>query len=256
MFIVWGKKHVYRKLGYVADFCPICRDTKGFLMRRVGLAGHLYYISVGEGDLVGHERTCETCKTSFHADIGLYAAVSKKAASFNQLQQETYPNLPVVNAARLALEEKVRNTPALLTAAERQGLILAPFTLLSPKVEKQYAETNIDKETGFAIVGMLALLAIGPAIAGEVFPDSTDAAVLTCLAVGVMFVGWQVATSGRRFMRRKIIPVLAQALHPLNPTEAEMRSVLEDMKRLKHRMGVKLKLADLMAQLQSLSTPR
>ena len=32
MFVVWGKKHVYRKLGYVADFCEICRGPKAFLM--------------------------------------------------------------------------------------------------------------------------------------------------------------------------------------------------------------------------------
>jgi len=67
-FIVWGKKRVTRNLGYVADFCPLCREPKPFLLQRIGMAGHVYYISAGEGELVGFHRTCQTCKTAFTAD--------------------------------------------------------------------------------------------------------------------------------------------------------------------------------------------
>lgn len=28
MFIIWGTKRVNTRLGYVADFCPICRDLQ------------------------------------------------------------------------------------------------------------------------------------------------------------------------------------------------------------------------------------
>ena len=56
VFIVWGKKVVDRKLGHVAGFCPMCREPKTFLPRRVGAAGHVYCLSTGEGGLIGHER--------------------------------------------------------------------------------------------------------------------------------------------------------------------------------------------------------
>src|SRR5258706_9118781 len=44
MFIIWGKKRVTKSLGYVADFCPLCRDVRTFELVRVGLAGHIYYL--------------------------------------------------------------------------------------------------------------------------------------------------------------------------------------------------------------------
>jgi len=47
MFIVWGKKIVYRKLGFVADFCPICRGPRAFELKRVGSASHLV---IADGD--------------------------------------------------------------------------------------------------------------------------------------------------------------------------------------------------------------
>ncbi len=36
MFIVWGKKRVERTIGFVTDFCPTCRDIRGFQLNRVG----------------------------------------------------------------------------------------------------------------------------------------------------------------------------------------------------------------------------
>lgn len=253
MIIIWGKKYVYRKAGFVADFCPVCRRIRGFLMRRIGLAGHLYYISVSKGILVGHERTCMDCKTTFRADASKYAAISKKAASLDELQQQTYPNLTTVLAERLALENKIRNSRAFLTPAERKSLIEEPFALLSSKVEKKFAAINLDKETGFSILGAFLLLLAGPSIARTIAPDHVEESLLFFLVLGIILVGWQFAISGRRFMRTKVIPVLAKALHPLRPTEIEIALALSEMRLLKHKIGFKLKPADLMSHLQSLA---
>lgn len=46
--IVWGKKHVFDMVGYVADFCPICRDVRRFMMQEILLAGHVYGLTVGD----------------------------------------------------------------------------------------------------------------------------------------------------------------------------------------------------------------
>ncbi|MBS1198858.1 MAG: hypothetical protein H6R18_2643 [Proteobacteria bacterium] len=253
MIIIWGKKHVYRKAGFVADFCPICRNIKGFLLRRIGLAGHLYYISVSDGVLIGHERTCTDCKTTFRADASKYAAISKKSASLDDLRQQTFPNLTTMLSERLALENKVRNSRAFLTPAERKALIEEPFALLSPKVEKKFAAINLDKETSFSILGAFLLLTIGSAMVRTIAPNHVEESLLAFLVLGIIFVGWQFAISGRRFMRTKIIPVLAKALHPLRPTEIEITLVLSELRLLKHKIGFKLKPADLMSHLQNLA---
>ena len=256
MFIVWGKKHVYRKIGYVADFCPLCRGIKGFLLKRVGLAGHIYYITAGQGDLVGYQRTCEDCKTIFNADANKYASLSKKATSLDELQRQTYPALSTVLAERLELEEKVKNSPAFLSHSERQELIHAPFILLSPKVERQFASIQVDKETGFSMLGVIAFFMLVPGLVQNYFPKYAEQSLLTFIAFSVLFLGWQFMTAGRRFMRRQIIPLLAKAIRPLHPTEAEMRSILNEMRKQKHKIGSKLKLNELIEYLKNINATR
>ncbi len=251
MIIVWGNKHVYRTIGFVADFCPLCRGIKGFLLRRVGLAGHVYYITSGEGKLVGYQRTCEGCKTIFNADAEKYASVIKKAASLDDLLHQTYPTLPIVIAERLALEEKVKNTPALLSSSERQELLRAPFALLSPKIEKQFARLQFDKEIGFSMVGVIVFLMIFPTLLQNFFPKHQEESLLIFIALSLIFLGWQFFTARQRFIRHQIIPVLAKAIRPLNPTESEMKSILDEMRQQKHKMGSKLKIDDLIDQLQN-----
>lgn len=252
MFIVWGKKIVYRKLGFVADFCPICRGPRAFEVKRVGSASHVYYISAGEGELVGYERVCQDCGTALNADPGAYAAFSKVCAPVPDLVKQTFPAMPQVLQERLALEEKVRHAPALLSQEERRALIRTPFVLLSPKVEKRFSSsTHIDKEVGMSLLAALLLLVFGPALGTAVAPDASDIAVLASLGMGVVLVGWQMALSGRRFMRRQVVPVLARSLRPLRPSEEELGMVLGELRQVRNKMGTKLVLSDLQEGMQA-----
>jgi hypothetical protein len=251
MFIIWGKKLVYRKLGHVADFCPICRTPKPFTLKRVGSAGHVYYISSGQGELVGYERTCQECGTSLQTEPTTYASISKNTVPLAELTRQTFPNLDQMLEARLALEEKVQHAPSSLSQEERYALIRSPFLILSPKVEKRFASTHIDKEIGFALIGALVLMMAGPALGHILAPDSEGAVLLTSLSLGFLMVVWQGIGAGGRFMRRQIVPVLAKCLLPLRPSDDELKSVLAELKQLRHKMGSKLKLADLRAQLSN-----
>jgi len=251
MFIIWGKKLVYRKLGHVADFCPICRAPRPFALRRVGSAGHVYYISSGQGELVGYERTCQECGTALQAEPTTYASIAQNTVPLAELTRQTFPNLDQVLEARLALEEKVRHAPSSLSQEERHALIRSPFLILSPMVEKRFASTHIDKEIGLALIGALVLLIIGPVLGHVVAPDSEEAVLLTSLSMGFLMVLWQGIGAGKRFMRRRIMPVLAKCLFPLQPSDEELKSVLAELKQLRHKMGSKLKLADLRAQLSN-----
>jgi hypothetical protein len=251
MFIVWGKKLVYRRVGYVGDFCPICRVPRPFELKRVGSAGHIYYISAGEGQLVGFERHCQECKTSLRADPADYASVSKAKAPLAELVQLTFPDLAQVLKDRLALEERVQLQPESLSREERHALIRNPFLLLSPKVEKRFAATHIDKEVGLSIAGVIGLLIVGPGLVRAVAPDQAELFLLLFVVLGLALVVWQIIASGGRFMRREVVPVLADSLRPLRPTEPEIRSVLSELTQLRHKMASKLKPADLLARLQA-----
>ncbi len=256
MFIVWGKKLVRRRVGYVADFCPICRVATPCELTRVGSASHVYYITSGDGELVGFERTCKACGTSFQAEPTHYASVSKKLLPLPDLKRETYPNMEQAWHDRLVLEDRVRTAPASLTPEERHALIRSPFLLLSPKVEQRFASTHIDKETGLAIVAALALMIIGPSAVRAVAPGVADDSVIVFILGGLGLIIWQGLASGRRYMRREVIPVLAKSLRPLRPKPAEVSAVIAEMKTLRHKMAKKLNVTDLYAYWQARSKAR
>lgn len=248
MFIVWGEKLVYRRFSYVADFCPNCRDIRIFELKRAGSASHVYYISAGEGELVGFERTCKECTTVVSTDPKKYATVSNKLLTLADLKNQTFPSVDAVLAEHLEMELRVQNDPLSFTPEERKTLIRSRFVLLSPKVERRFASTHLDKEIGLTLVGSIALLSIGPVVVHEIAPD-TDVTpfALLFIALGLALVIWQALASSGRFMKREILPILASTLRPLNPTNSELSSAISELKQLRHKIGEKTKLADLHA---------
>ncbi|MET3139460.1 hypothetical protein AAKU61_003841 [Undibacterium sp. GrIS 1.2] len=254
MFIFWGRKAVFTKLGHVADFCSICRDQRSFLIQRVGSVGHLYYISFGEGELVGYQRTCQVCKTKSQTEPTKYASISKDDLPLDELTQKTYPNLEEVFRERTKLEERIRNAPHLLTKEERHAQIRQAFIQLSPKVEKRFSATHIDKEIALSIFGALALLVLGPSIMHSVLPDEDGIVLVTFVILGISLITWQIALAGGRFMERKIIPALAANLAPLQPKQSEIQSVADELKHMRHKIGSKINVEILIGAVSKFKT--
>jgi len=248
--IIWGTKRVVSSLGFVADFCPLCREVRTFEVKRIGMAGHLYFVSFGKGKLAGYLRTCRTGGTDLNAAPDQYASVSRKRLEPQELQPITFPNLHQVHGERLAIEKSLRSSPAKLSAADRLALLKEPFILLSPKVEERFASTHFDGPTGLTLLAGLAGLIVIPALLSPMLPSYASEVVLACIAAAVLAVGVQMFLSSERFMRKRLLPVLVPALTPLKPTPQELESVLKDMKALGRRIGSKLKLQTLLAGLQ------
>jgi hypothetical protein len=221
-------------------------------MIRVGRAGHVYYLSLGEGELVGYERHCLDCRTAYQAELKNYASVQKTSLPLDELTARTFPDFDWAMRGRLELEDRVNRDPSSFSADDRQALVRAPFLLLSPRVEQRFAQVRIDKETGFAILVAVALLFVLPAVFAHVAPDSQELAPLIAMGLGALLVGWQGLGAGRRFIRREIVPLLARSLQPLRPRETELRTLLADLKKQRHKLGRRLRLADLLAHLAGL----
>jgi hypothetical protein len=240
MFIIWGRKIVRRKLGFVADFCPICRAVTAHRLGRIGSAGHVYYLSFGEGRLVGHERTCQHCKTTSITEESRYGTPEKKLAAVEMLVIKTFPTIRAHYADRLELENRIKLGPTHVTAEERSALIASPFLVLSQMVEERFARTQIDRYGALAIVGMVVLLLATSGIANRLAPDQLPEMVLTALVVGLALVVWQIAAGSKRYMSEEIVPRLATALRPLRPSPDEIRGVLADLTAHKHKLGKKV----------------
>jgi hypothetical protein len=249
--IIWGKKYVYSRLGYIADFCHLCREVRAFELTRVGLAGHFYYISLTQGDLVGHERKCTTCGTEFNCKPEIYARPSKEQLPLRELIRLTFPNLAAYHAARFALEKAIRDPFRKISAADRLALIKEPFNLLSTKAEAHFRASFFDHQSIAAF--MLALMVGGFVVAGLLafLPDYEAAFMVGDLMVACVAAwAWSFWTR-RKFVRRAIVAPLASALHPLKPTHDEIAGVLKDMKALGLRIGSRVKTDAVMAALQT-----
>ena len=157
--IIWGRKAVRRHLGYAADFCPVCACARPFAITRVGMAGHVYYITAGDGDLVGFERACLICTTALKADPALYAEMAKQPAAISALVKQTFPNFADAYRDRLAIEQAIRLDPTMLSAADRQSLLMQPFMLMSVKVSERFAATHFSSSNTFMQREVLPILA-------------------------------------------------------------------------------------------------
>jgi hypothetical protein len=250
--MIRGKKKVYRKAGYVADFCRICRSSSTFLLRRVGRAKHVCHIAWSQGDLLGYERTCQTCKTSYKAEQIRYPSISKKKAHLDVLQRETFPDLENALKDRLALEDKVKRSALQLSAGERIKLIREPFVLLSPKVEKYFASAHVDVQGFVSILAAWGLIIGSPILVREFAPEYGQYSLPGSVLFALLLVASQVMTAGSRYMRREIVPLLARALRPVKPDADELASVLKELKQAKQKIASKLNPKDLKKHLPSL----
>jgi len=108
--VVWGTKIRRKKLGWVADYCPICHEFRPFAIHRVGEARHIYYVAFGQGKLLGHEIRCESCGITLDAELQEYRTISRDAlGSADELAEETTPDLKERYAERLEAERSARS---------------------------------------------------------------------------------------------------------------------------------------------------
>ena len=256
MFIVWGKKRVEKAIGYAADFCPLCRTVTPFRIVRVGMASHLYYLTVGQGECIGHTGSCARCGTALEVDVTKYQGLwNQPGMDMDALIAGTFPNLRTTYAQRLDLEAKVQADTAALTPQERRALLMQPFRLLSAQVEKAYASARFDKESGIGCLGSIALAALVVGIASYATKhgptqDRLMLAAGVVFVVGLVYTFIQLALGPGRFLRRVILPRLSTALKPLNPTKEEIASCLDQLRGGGLRIGRKLRVESVWAALQ------
>ncbi len=237
MFIIWGEKLVSRNVGYVADYCWICRQPQPFLLKRIGSAGHLYYITFSSGSLVGFERVCQKCKSFFSANPTDYLVPSKKVNELQALITLTYPNLVEAMKAQIDLEEKIQRDVASFSVEERKALVLDRMMSFAGKVETRFAAIHLDKEIGLAIIVTILLMTFSPELVDRLFPNNEWETAMFLGVVGFIVIIWQFVISGRRFMNRKILPQLAQSLHLISPLDDELKQATADLTKRGLKMG-------------------
>lgn len=240
-----------RQLGYVADFCPICREPRAFRLSSKSLIRQSFYIPVSFGEFVGNERRCLDCGVDLAGDPARYVALAQKGGSFSTLKKLTYPSFDEAQRGRLELEKAVRKDPFGIDARNRQLLIRQPLELLSPRVEERAGALWADRDVKLTFLAACGVVWAGIALAGRFIPESSEVVTLALLAVAVVAVAVQLALVNRRFMRRDIAPLLVRCLAPLKPRRNEVEAAVADMKAARHEIGKALSVDHLMRQLDT-----
>ncbi len=257
MFIVWGQKRKEKRLGYATDFCTMCRDLQAFRILRIGSASHVYFMSMGGGALLGHLAICQSCGLKVEVDPTRYQSLAKRLPpDRQQLEQDTYPEARQFYAERIALEQELAAGRANLSTAQRKELIREPFTQMAPMVEERYAgSSHFDWRAGLTLFISILL----PSILGVISANSQDsslksslgytALVIFCLGLLVTLV--LLFTEARRFVRRKILPILAGSLHALQPSREELEECIGQLRSLGFKLAKKLQVDDVLMALEA-----
>lgn len=245
MAIVWGKKRVEKRLGHAADFCPICREITPFQIVRVGVSSHVYFIPLGEGNVLGHIGECSRCKTKIPVNPTKYKAFFfAPGTDIEKLIAESYPNLRLDHAERFEIEKKIKEHH-IFSPAEREVLLMEPFRYLDGRVAERYANTSFDKESGLGCLLTVLLSFIFGCLFAGILPSGSvqeisfiSGGLIFC--VGLVYTVVQLMIAPGRFVKREIVPILAKALLPLNPKQNEVTQCVNQLKAARSRLGKKI----------------
>jgi hypothetical protein len=262
MIISWGTKTVYDPIGYVADFCPCCRELRVFHFRRIGSATHLYGIAADSGDLTGYDRRCQSCGIMLSAVPDWYTGTSDEVLPIDELQSKTNARYRDTYAVDIALDRKAHDTPNRLTAEERQERIRDLFDYLAVLYEQRYRQdrASMGQLMGLAL-GFFSLLIFGGIAMNKLSSLFSDEpvpilnAIPLIVAIGIPI--WWRHRADKEFRATRVMPRFASVLGPLRPTEAELTQAFEALRS--RRVGLllkpiilhKLKIADVRQHLDA-----
>ncbi|MBN1916931.1 MAG: hypothetical protein JW889_03395 [Verrucomicrobia bacterium] len=255
MILVWGTRNIRRHRGYVADFCAVCRAIRPFQVSDIKLAHHFFFVPITAGTTTGQMRTCTVCGQQAFPEPDTYTDfVDDAHADIDTLVQRTNPTLFDDQTDRMLLEEKLKQFPDQITAGERTALLVEPFMALSGQVERRFAPGGCAN-----VLGSLALVvALFLACLWIVYSDETTGGMYALVTAGgvvgallLIYALWTFATSSRRYMNGRVVPLLARALVPLKPTESELTEILATLKADGHKIAKKLKARWIMNELDS-----
>jgi hypothetical protein len=254
MFISWGTKVASKRLGRVADFCPICRGVRPFDVRKLDKFDHLYGIPVSHRGTVGFIKRCEACSIELNEESDAHESYSRDGrADVAALMATAGPRLRERMRDRLALER--RALEGALTTEDRSTLLVEPFLCLNPWADDRGRVKEKDRAGALCFLGVfvLPLLVLGLSEATRLVPVDVEwkAAMATGIALLLATLYLRVTVHGR-YARRVLIPRLAQTLRPLRPSAEELERTVDLLRQKRLRIG---KSVNSMALLDAILNP-
>lgn len=259
MILVWGRKNVDQKIGSVADLCLICREIQLCNIYSINSTAHVYGGAIGKKELLGHKAVCLNCDTEVLVDATKFSIIKKlkKNIPVENAIAETFPNIKSYYKERIELERAISKRSSGIGSELRQQLILEPFEILSPNVERKLSQTQLD----FKSFSYLAATIIFPILLFKVLESLTINSELVLYSVLGMFgilslmTVYQFFSYKKRYLTSKIFPKLGACLSLLNPTQEELDLIFTKLSSLGHKITKRVNSQLLMNEISKANQP-
>lgn len=249
MIIIWGTKLKRIKLGWAADWCDLCREPRAFQVTEVREVSHIYYLSLGKGDLHHHEKECAHCKTVTNADPEEYQEfLSNFTGDMEGLFRATNPDLVGRNRDKIDRTERIKT--GALSPDERLQLIAETLVTILPQLEQRASATSFDLQSGLGCLGTLVLGFCVIAAAASSQPAVLVYFVGFLASVAAIWTLYKLFTDASRYAEKALFPLLVPPLKELKPTEGELEEVLAAFKRQKISSASKISARNLFEAVQ------
>jgi hypothetical protein len=237
---MFRKRVPERAAGWVADYCPVCRDVQPMQLVHVGNES-AREAARQAGQTLSHV-ACAECGFKAQTDPANYLAIrAQKDESIAELMKKTQPRLPLRAAGRVQWERRAIGGE--LAPPERAEAIREPFLILSYLQKQRQPQEVSPLIVPFILiaftVGMVTLIPL------LMFLMNDDLGALVGTALAGVLTGVGAVILNGRILRRKmagsftdeIEPRLARSLRPLRPTPEELEEVDAWMKAAMHPMA-------------------
>ena len=228
MFFIWGTRHTSKKLGFVAEECPRCQEVRCVKVNRLGMAGHIFFVSFSSGNLVGFAAECQQCNGVFDVLPMNYARMERsKKMPMDALVAATHPRLEPNN---VQAQE----------ASHRSAELRDPFVRFGASLQDRYRNgKRFDMLSGLTLLATFFVPIPLGLFAASVFPSAQNPLMLAGLMlfpVGLVATSVFMYREPRRFFDRQLRNELVKNLKPLNASQTELDACLGSLKKYGYRI--------------------
>jgi hypothetical protein len=224
---------IFKKLGWVADFCPFCREFTAARLTEVLWAGDDLF-SCFRRDHVRQECECLACGGKFGThelkNFRPRRRRPKPGENIEALIAATQPAARTEYSWRLEAEEAVRDNPLSLTPEARWTLLVEPFRITKGHAEAMSRSGWLDWiALGEMATSWTVAIASWPWALGQ---RDEEWVYLSVALVILAFLDsvWSLFKAARRRVRRVFLPLLKMALDPLEPGIEEIEHYWPELK--------------------------
>lgn len=214
-------------IGFVADFCLVCQEMEFMAAARLVPRNRgIVRLLAGSSDRGPLETTCLRCKTPLLADPDRYLAFERA----NRDSPTAFAERTLRDAREVLRDAKDRLATLAAghaTREMREGHLFDALASVECMTQRAVGGSNLSLGSAMAVIVLIA--AVPAAVAAPQFgmPAWARVACWATVAVLGVFLVWDVIDGRRRWVRRRVTPLIARACRPLRPSVEELENVIQ-----------------------------